>query len=347
MALDPTSLDLAPVAAEIVAQASADGRIKSELPAAQLETITAPCATVGDAAKQALEARRLVAAVGSEGTRFAAAGAHPFAAPFGELSAESRRRPLVAEYGQIARLQLVSGLHVHVRVSGADRALSLYNSLRSYLPEIAALAANAPFVGGVDSGMASVRPKISELLPRQGVPPVFSDLDEYAGAMAWGAWSGTFDHPRMWWWELRPHPGFGTLELRVPDQQTTVAETAAVAALIHSVVGWLAERYDRGERLPVHPTWRIEQNRWSAARHGLRGTLADLDTGAQQATRERVRHLVEQVEPVAERLGCAPELQTADLLATSGGAQRMLDASGRDPRRAVEWLADRFLVEGD
>jgi carboxylate-amine ligase len=287
MTLDPGSLDLAPVAAEVIDAAAMDGRVKGELPAAQLETTTTPCETVAQAAGQLLELRRAVASAAGGVARMGAAGVHPFADPLGAVSPERRRRPLVVEYGDVARLQLVFGLHVHVRVAGADRALAVYNALRSYLPELAALAANAPFVAGRDARMASVRPKISELLPRQGVPPAFASWDAYAAAMSWGEAAGAFDHPRMWWWELRPHPGFGTLELRAPDQQTTVAESAAVAAVVQALVAWLAARHDDGEALPVHETWRIEQNRWSAARHGLDGVVADLDTGERRPTRSR------------------------------------------------------------
>ena len=345
MTLDPETLDLAPVAAEVIAAAGLDGRVKSELPAAQLETVTQPCRTVGEAAGQLFEARRAVASAAAGVARIAAAGVHPFAEPLGTVSPERRRRPIVVEYGTIARLQLVFGLHVHVRVAGADRALAVYNALRSYLPELAALGANAPFVAGLDSGMASVRPKISELLPRQGVPPAFASWEEYSQAMAWGEAAGAFDHPRMWWWELRPHPGFGTLELRVFDQQTTVGESAAVAAVAQCLVGWLVERYDGGGSLAVHPTWRIEENRWSAARHGLRGTIADLDSGERRQARDRVRSLIEQLGPVAERLGCAEELGAAEAMTTAGGAELMREAAAGNPRAAVSWLADSFLAD--
>lgn len=347
MTLDPDTLDLAPVAARVIAAAALDETVKAELPAAQLETVTAPAATVGEVAGQALELRRAVADAAAGIASVGAAGVHPFADPLGVVSEERRRRPMVLEYGEIARLQLVFGLHVHVRVAGEQRALAVYNALRSYLPQLAALAANAPFFAGEDSGMASVRPKISELLPRQGVPPALASWDEYAKAMDWGSASRAFEHPRMWWWELRPHPGFGTLELRVPDQQTTVSDTAAVAAVAQSLVAWLAERHDAGERLPVHPTWRIEENRWSAARHGLNGTLADLDSGDPRPTRDVVRELIEVIGPTADRLGARAELGSAARLAEAGGAERLRAAAGGDPREAAAWIADRFLTEGD
>lgn len=344
MTLDPATLDLAPVAAAVIEAANADGVVKGELPAAQLETVTTAADTVADVAAQLAERRRLVARACSGLATPAAGAVHPFAEPLGIVSDTRRYQATTVEYGEVARLQLVFGLHVHVRAPGSERALAVYNALRSYLPEIAALAANGPFVAGRDSGMASVRPKIAELLPRQGVPPVLGSWEEYADAFAWGAGSGAFEHPRMWWWELRPHPSYGTLELRVPDQQTTVADSAAIAAFAQALIAWLAERHDGGERLAVHPTWRIEQNRWSAARHGLAGVLADLDSGEPRPARERVRRLIGGLEPVAARLGCAAELADAAALAAVGGAERLRAAAAGDPRQAVRWSAERFLA---
>ncbi len=153
---------------------------------------------------------------------------HPFAAPLGELNGGERYDLTADEYGDIARSQLVCALQVHVAVGGADRTLAVYNGLRPWLPLVAALAANAPFHAGRDTGLASIRPKIGEQLPRQGIPPAIGSWEAFAAALAWGAASGAVPEPRRWWWELRPHPAYGTLEVRVPDAQSTVAEAGAV-----------------------------------------------------------------------------------------------------------------------
>ena len=322
MLLDPETLDLAPRARELLARLEGDPRFKPELPAAQIELLTPPAASVGEASLALAEGRATLAEAAAGLARPAGAGAHPFAAALGELDGAERYRPMREEYGPVARRQLVFGLHVHVRLSGAERALAVYNALRSYLPELAALAANAPFHEGRDTGLASIRPKISETLPRQGVPPPLEGLEELAAALAWGAAAGTMPEPRLWWWELRPHPLFGTLEVRVPDQQSTAADSAAIAAVVHSLVARLAERHDAGERLPVHPTWRIAENRWSAARHGLEGTLADLDTGEPSPARRRLYELLEELTPHAEAVGCAAELDHARRLIEENGAAR-------------------------
>ena len=118
----------------------------------------------------------------------------------------------------------------------------MYNAARAYLPWLAALAANAPFYEGQDTGLASVRAKIGELLPRQGVPPAFESWEEYAGALAWGARTGAFPGASSWWYELRLHPGFGTLELRVPDAQRTVGDATAIIAVAQALLAWLGQR---------------------------------------------------------------------------------------------------------
>ena len=346
MVLDPDTLDLTPRAEELLAALGGDPRFKPELPAAQIELVTTPARTVGEAAAQLEAGRRRLAEAGEPTLLLAAGGAHPFAAEEGALNTATRYRRTREEYGWAARRQLVFGLHVHVRVSGTERAFAVYNAMRSYLPELAALAANAPFHAGRDTGLASIRPKISELLPRQGVPPSLSGVDELAGALWWGAESRTFPQARLWWWELRLHPFHGTLEVRVPDQQTTVGETAAVAALAHVLVARLAARHDEGERLPCHPTWRIEENRWSACRHGLEGMLADLDTGELRPARERLRELLNQLEPTAALLDCRAELASARELTDAIGAERQREAAGeRGGAQAIaRWLVSRFTA---
>jgi carboxylate-amine ligase len=309
MLLDAETLDLAPHAAEVVERLG-DPRFKIEMPAAQLEIVTAPHATVAAAAEELATARADLAAAVRPRFRIAGAGAHPFASGSGPLNPGARYEAIEGEYASVARRQLVFGLHVHVAVRGADRALAAYNALRSYLPQLAALAANAPFYEGRDSGLASVRSRISGLLPRQGVPPAFESFEAYEEALRWCG----FDDPRQWWWELRLHPVFGTVEVRVPDTQTTVEETAAVATVIHDLVTCLAEHPE-----PVHESWRIDQNRWSACRHGLEGEMTDLTTGERRPTRELL-----------------------DAPATSPVARQREVAAERGLKGLVAWMADRF-----
>jgi carboxylate-amine ligase len=345
MLLDPESGDLAAIAPQVLERTQGDPRFKLELPASQLEIVTEPVATVSELAAQLRASRRDLAERAAGLAALAAAGAHPFAAPEGDLNPGPRYRHTEAEYGPIARRQLVFALQIHVAPGSADRALAVYNALRSYLPEIAALAANAPFHDGSDTGLASVRPQIAGLLPRQGVPPALPSFEEFAEALRWGARLGTMPEPSAWWWELRPHPAFGTLEVRVPDAQTTVAEAAAITAFVQTLVAWLGERHDAGEKLSVHPSWRIAENRWRAMRGGLDANLGNLDDGTPIPARERLGKLLDILEPTARRLDCVAELRlTREQVAANGALRQSEIGRARGPRGLVDWLRSRFLA---
>jgi carboxylate-amine ligase len=349
MLLDPETLDLAPVADEILAGLedeldAAEPWVKGELPASHVELVTRPAESVPQAIAQLAAARRALVAHVRGRVLPAAAGVHPFADPFGQLSEDARYDHTRERFGPVARLQLVCALQVHVAVRGADRALAVHNALRSYLPELAALAANAPFLAGSDSGLASVRPVIGRTLPRQGVPPAIRDWHSFLADVEWGAASGTMPGPGQWWWELRPHPLHGTLEIRVPDAQATVEHAAAIAAVAHCLVATVARRVDAGPEAEPAATWRIEENRWSAARDGVNGEMVDLVTGAREPTRERLERLLVELEPAGAELGCAAELAVAHELAAANGAMRLRAAAGAqgDVREATRWLADAF-----
>jgi len=344
MLLDPETLDLAPLAGELLERTGGDSRYKLELPAAQLEIVSPPVESAADLTAFLANARRDLAAAAEGLVQLAGAGVHPFAAAEGEVNLGDRYDRTVAEYGRVARRQLVFALQVHVAVPGAERALAVYNALRSYLPELLALSANAPFHAGEDTGLATVRPKIGEQLPRQGVPPPIESFEEYAAALAWGERAGVVHDPRVWWWELRPHPFHGTIEVRVPDAQTTVREATAIAAVVHSLVAWLAARHDSGEKLAVAPSWRIEENRWAALSRGVHGRLADLRTGELEPTRERLLRLIDALAPHSEQLGCVDQLAAARTLVESNGADRQRTSARQGGlRAAVAELVTRFL----
>lgn len=344
MLLDPGTLALAPRAADVLALLEGDTRFKLELPASQLEIVTPPHTTVRTAAEALLEARQALVAASDGTVAFAAAGAHPVSPGVGPLNRGARYDSIVREYGPVAQRELVCALHVHVSLGDSGVAVAVHNAARSYLPLLAALAANAPFYEGRDSGLASVRPKLAELLPRQGVPPSIDSWEEYLEALRWGSAAGAFPNPGTWWWELRLNPRFGTLEFRVPDAQTTVGSAAAVAAVVQALVAWLAARHEAGEELGVDPRWKIEENRWSACRHGVEGAMADLRTGHRRATREALSGLLDELQPLAVLLGCGPELARARRLIEVNGAieQRRVARAGEEPAM-VRWLSERFL----
>jgi carboxylate-amine ligase len=327
MLLHPETLAPLPEAPRAVAELAApDRRYRTELPASQLELVTPPSDTLSGALESVAAGRAELAARLSDWARLAGAGAHPDCEPAGALVESERYRPIIEEYGPIVRYEQVYGLHVHVGVRGAGRVLAIFNALRGFLPEIAALAGNGPFIAGRDSGLASVRPKLAELLPRQGVPPVVESFAQLEALIAWGAVGGAVPDATHLWWEARMHPDFPTIEVRVADQPATVRDTGAVAAFVIGLIAWLIERHDAGEALPAPDTVRIAENRWRALRHGLRGTLLDLETGVPTGTRDRLRTRFDEIAGAAERAGVATQL---------GWARDLVECNGTERQRAI------------
>ena len=165
--------------------------------------------------------------------------------------------------------------------------------------------------------------------PRPGVPPAIESWEAFAEMLSWAG------DPKTWWFEVRPHLRFGTLELRVCDAQTTLAEAAGVLAYVHALIVWLAEQGGG----PVHDTWRISHNRFLAARYGLDAELTDLETGTPRPLREVLAERIEVLTPVAERMGCADELASLSLEANGAMRQREAGLAG-----VTRWLTDRFLA---
>jgi carboxylate-amine ligase len=343
MLLDPDSFELAPVAQDVLQRVGDDDRFKLELPASQIEILTPARERVSEAMEALMRGREDLAERAQDMVRLASAGAHPFSSGLGQLNQLPQYEHTIREYGAVAKRQLVCALQVHVAVGDADRALAVYNAVRSYLPLIAALAANAPFYEGRDSGLASVRPKLGGLLPRQGVPPAIPSWEAYAETLAWGQASNTFVSAR-WWWELRLHPRHGTLEFRVPDGQATIADGAALAAVIQALVVWLSERHAGGERLPQTRGWRIDENRWSACRYGVQGTMVDPHGSDRRPTREHLHELLSALEPTASELGASRALaQARRLVEVNGAIAQRERAQDGGPVAAAGWLAERFL----
>jgi len=341
MVVDPGTLDLVPSADEALELVPGDVRFAKELRAAQLEIVTPVCMTAADACRELSAARRDLCDALDGRLRLLASGMHPFSTNYGAITHGERYAQIADEYAWAAKRSLVCGLHIHVALAGAERSLAVYNALRSYLPELAALGANSPFFEGREADMASVRPKFNEVYPRSGIPPAFERWEEFVDYLAWGRAGGLFPDASHLWWEMRPHPVHGTLEIRVLDAQTRVEDSAAIAAVVQALVAMLAARYDVGEPLPRHPSHRIAENAWRAYRYGVHGWLVDLDDGARIPTRDRLGGLLEELEPYAAPFAAAEQIEEARILLAGNGAdrQRYVFARGGSVELA-RWLAD-------
>jgi carboxylate-amine ligase len=322
MLLDPETFDLAPAVDLVLDNVPDDPRFTRELREAEVEILT-PVAGNAHAVGLHLARARIDLQAPLDGRiALAVAGTHPFSTDWGAVVPGTRYALIADEHAFAANGNIPCGLHVHVGVDGDERALAVFNAARSYLPEIAALAANSPFAAGVDSGLASARRPLSAAFHRSGVPPSFPSWQSFDELVAWGRTGGLFPDATHFWWDLRPHPRYGTLELRVADAQTRVEDATAITAVFQSLVGWLLERHDAGEALATHPTERIRENIWRAMRYGVRGWMVDLDTGEPTPARARISALLDDVEPNADRLGNGSALLAARALVADNGAER-------------------------
>jgi len=325
-----------PVDASGVVADVRDPRVKRELPACQLEIATSVHESVAEAIDELRLCRALVAGACGPDMAAIAAPVHPLIDGPVALSVTERADELGTRYREVMGRQLVASLQVHLAFGDADCTLGVYHALRNLLPELAALAAAAPFAAGRDTGLCSARPVIASQLPRQGVPPIISSWEEYADDLAWAVRGGAVTDASEWWWELRPHVGYGTLELRVLDVQATTQQADAIARLVHALAARLAELHRLGELPPPAPTWRIAENRWAALRDGVRGQLLDLRTGQARPTRRRLHDLIDAAEPYApgglDDARALVEDPPVDHLRTLG------------PQRVAPWLAEVFTT---
>jgi carboxylate-amine ligase len=330
MLVDAETLDLAPGIEPVLEGIPEDvtGHVKHELFQSVLEVATTPCQTVAETTEQLRDLRRVVGEVAERnGYLVGAAGTHPFAlAEEQKIVDRDRYRQLAAELGWIARQELIFGTHVHVAIDGPDKAIYVADGIRRYLPLLLALSSNSPYWRGERTGMMSARTAVFRAFPRVGVPPHYGTWEIYSRRVELMMESGAIDDYTYLWWDVRPHPNLGTVETRVFDQQTRVEDTAALAALTHSLAHGLAALFDDGEVLVEVPTELVDDNKVRAALRGLEGDLVDFPHRKVVPAPEMLRHLIETLHEDAEELGCIDELEAAeDLIRRGTGARRQLE----------------------
>jgi carboxylate-amine ligase len=346
--LNADSLELTSRFDEVLAAAGGDERIKAELLQSTAEVATGIAATVGEAMEQARELRRSVRDAAAErGVLFASAGTHPFSRyEHQDVTEQERYRELLESMQWIAERELIFGLHVHVGLQSPEEAIAVANGLRTWLPELLALSANSPFWHGRDTGLASTRSKVFDSFPRSGLPPAFASFEEFELLVERGVRTNSFADYTYIWWDLRPHPKLGTIEIRVCDGQTRIESVAAIVALVQSLAATLSERYEREGTLPIQPVTLVAENKWRAARYGLETDLVDLEHDTERSARDALHALVELAGPAAGRLGCAAELgEVARLLERGNGAdeQRRIHEESGSLLSVARWLADQTV----
>jgi glutamate---cysteine ligase / carboxylate-amine ligase len=201
------------------------------------------------------------------------------------------------------------GLHVHVGIAGADRAIAVHDALRNFLPEVLALSASSPFVEGVNSGLHSARTEIfTRMFPRCGIPDAYGSWQAWEDYVGFLYRTGSITEHTQIWWSVRPHLAYPTVEIRIADAQPDLAEAQSLAAFCYSLAARCARAHDEGETLPSLPHRLLEENMWRAIRYGLSGELLDFERGEPVSARARLEQLLDWVAPVAEDIGAAPYL---------------------------------------
>jgi glutamate---cysteine ligase / carboxylate-amine ligase len=277
-----------------------------ELIASEVEVRTGRCETFAEAADRIVERRgQLVELADALSVELAGAGTHPWSRWQDQRIIDTphyRRNDELLRY--VVWRNNTFGLHVHVGIRGADRAIRVTSALRNYMPELLAVSASSPFVEGVNSGLHSARTEIfTRVFPRCGVPDSFGSWAEWEEYVRWLYDTGSITEHTQVWWSVRAHLAYPTVEMRICDGQPTLAEAQALAALIYSLTARIARALDEGEPLPDFPHRLIEENLWRATRYGLTGEFIDLATGEVRPARAHVESLVEWLLPVAEELG--------------------------------------------
>jgi glutamate---cysteine ligase / carboxylate-amine ligase len=312
--LDPESLDLVSRFEEVQAASVGtplDGHLVGELIASEVEVRTGSCDGFPEVAATIADRRaQLRALVEPMGLLLGATGTHPWADWKKQRIIDTphyRRNDELLRY--VVWRNNTFGLHVHVAIRGADRAIAVFNGLRNFLPELLALSCSSPFVEGVNTGLHSARSQIfTRFFPRCGVPDSFASWNEYELFVRFLYETGSISEHTQIWWSVRPHLAFPTVEIRISDGQPELGESHALAALASSLAVRLALAYDEGAPVQPLPHRLIEENFWRAIRWGLAGELIDFERGEPIPARQRLEELIEWVLPAAEETGASPFL---------------------------------------
>ena len=327
MILDPSSLNLVNAIESMIGEDSPAGEIKPELLESVLEIATSPCKDISTAGAELTSLRALARdRAQGQGLQIGASGTHPFARWEDQrVVRHDRYRGLVRLLGWVARQELVFGMHVHVGMADPEEAIYVANGLRPHIPVLIALSANSPLLRGKPTGLMSSRVPIFRALPRVGLPPRFEDWSDFERRVETMSACGMIEDYTYLWYDVRPHPRLGTVEIRAMDSQTRVEHAIALGALVVSLVKLLVEEFQSATE-PLDPPWELlDENRWLAARHGLEAELFDHASGERRTLREITEALLECLTPHARDLRCEEQLgDVRDLLRGGNGALRQL-----------------------
>jgi carboxylate-amine ligase len=353
MIVDEETLDLSNSIESLLSDLSdipTEGEVKPELMESVCEIATTPVRNTVEAGVQLRALRRTVNQVAQQhGLAIGSAGTHPFALWEDQrIVARPRYRDLISGLQFVARQEIIFGIHVHVGVDHPDKAIHVTNGMRVHLPLLLALSGNSPFWRGDITGLDSTRTPIFRAFPRVGIPPRYDDFEDWARRIEFMMQSKVIGDYTYLWYDVRPHPNFGTVEIRVMDSQTRVEHTLALAALVQAMVKELSEHYDEGQKLSRYPYEMLDENKWMAARHGLGAQLVDLPDKDRVPVPELARRLMARLRPHAEALGSEADFDCIEeILDRGNGASRqeVVYEANHDLREVVREVLDATVPE--
>ncbi len=322
---------------------------KAEMHEAVVEAVTDICENIQDAKRQLFTLRKSISDIAqSIGLRIVAAGTHPFSAWQKQLiTPNPRYDEIVNELQDAARSNLIFGLHVHVGIPDRGMALHIANSIRYFLPHIFALSTNSPFWEGRNTGFKSFRTKIFDKFPRTGIPDYFESVAEYDNFINLLIKTNCIDNAKKIWWDIRAHPFFPTIEVRICDIPMRAEETIAIAALIQAIVAKLYKLREANLNFITYKRALINENKWRASRYGLDGQMIDFGKNEQVDTRILVQQLLEFVDDVLDDLGSRKEIGYIQKILDHGtGADRQLKVFKETGslEKVVDFLIEETLV---
>jgi carboxylate-amine ligase len=321
-------------------------QIKPEMHQSVVELGTEICQSIVDARAHVIELRsRLAELAGRSGLKIASVGTHPFSHWRDQLITQGERyHEIVKDMQQLARANLIFGLHVHVGIPDREVAIHVMNQARYFLPHIYALSVNSPFWVGQDTGLKGYRLKVFERFPRTGIPDAFESLSEYEDYCKLLVKTGCVDNAKKIWWDIRLHPFFDTLEVRVCDAQSRVDDTLAIVALIQAVIAKLHKLLHQNITFRVYRRRLLDENRWRASRYGIDGKLIDFGKETEVETRSLLNELLDFVSTEVSELGTQNEMAHIERIMREGtGADRQLAVWER--AQDIKAVVDHIVAE--
>ena len=322
--IDPESRELASYISEILDKGKRVFRdqVKPEFLQSQVEMGTEVCQDIKEVRREVTRLRSMVCEIAEQsGHRIVAAGTHPFSRwQEQEVTEKDRYRNLVADLQYVARRLLIFGMHIHVGIPDRELRIDAMNQIGYFMPHILALSSSSPFWMGDNTGLKSYRSIVFSELPRTGIPDRFNSADEYDNFIQTMIKTGCMDEPTKIWWDVRPHPRFPTLEVRICDCVTRIDEVVAIVALVKSVVAKLIRLRRENQSWRYYRRDLVSENKWRAIKDGLDGNLVDFGKEKEAPVRYLIEELLDIVDDVVDPLGVREEIEYIRVMLEEGSS---------------------------